>query len=134
MSYLLRKFAYFIEGRRAILYLLVIWEVLVGYAFLTGRAPFYSGLPILLLGPTIIAVMLAKEVGHPKNWWAPFFGTTITIDEMKKIKNATEGDQLARDMAKWVKEMNIKGVYKENAFRYTFLHRKHAAMFKLAWG
>lgn len=131
---LLVKFAYWMESRRAILWLLLVFETIMAYAYATGKAPANSGIPILLMAPGLVAFMLFQNVGSPKNWWAPFFGTTVTINEMKTCKSAAEGDQLARDLAAWIKEMNIKGVYKENAFRYTFLRRKHATMFKLAWG
>lgn len=135
MTWFLRKFGLFMEDRKAILYLLVAFEALIGYAYATGRAPAKSGIPILLLPPSIVAYMLFQQVGSPKNWWAPFFGTTITIDLKKRVsEDAGAREQYIKDMRAWLKEMRIKPVYEVNALRYTFLRRKHAMMFKLAWG
>ena len=83
---------------------------------------------------TILYFFIMKTIlGHPRNWWVPFGGVTMTIDVDQYIKDGKDPEALAPEIEDWVKNM-VKGrYYKVNPYRYIFLHRRDAAMFKLAW-
>lgn len=84
--------------------------------------------------PITMAIFLAEAYGRPRYWWAYWFGTTLTVSPKKfERERGVDTDRLARELEDWFETTNLKGVFKHNAFKYQFLRKKDASMFKLAW-
>jgi hypothetical protein len=125
-----------LRHRRTALWMMLVFEAVLVYSYISGTSSRW-GLLVLTLPPFIVALSLGNQFGPPKNWWAAYWGTTITVDPKKHVPASTtykDTFRLEDQLADWLKQMRIRPVYKVNAFRYTFLRKKHAAMFKLAWG
>lgn len=124
-----------LTSRRSDLWVLLIMESIFTTGLLLNHHRGQLSCLVLTLAPIAILTGLFSNFGSPKNWWAAYFGTTMTVNTDRfEGQYVGKGDILREDVANWLRESNIKPYYKQNAFRYVFLRKKHAVMFKLAWG
>lgn len=114
--------------------------ILIFNAFITPLIQIFSTPQIwwaFFLPTLTILFLLTLDNGNPLRWWALFTGVEIKVD-LDKIsrEEAIHGfDSMRPKIQEWLKETTPKYQYiMINPYRYKFLRKRHAAMFKLAWG
>lgn len=84
-----------------------------------------------------VCVMMGMRYGSPLNWWSPYFGTMMTVnfDKLSDRERAGEyPEAIQNEIAQWVANCSKGRYIKINPYRYQFLRKGDAMMFKLAWG
>jgi hypothetical protein len=123
-----------LSSRRGLLYVVAIWQALLLYVILTqSKAGFWGNWGIFAIGPTILCVQLGSRYGSPLNWWVEGWGTTVWTE--KRFRDSKqEFKPWCDEINEWLKTTRTRPYYQMNDFSYVFLRKRHAAMFKLAWG
>jgi hypothetical protein len=110
-------------------------EVIFVLSYLTDKHHSVISFFLLALPPTMLAMGLGSQFGRPKNWWAAYLGTVMDVNlDRFEAEYGHKGHVLRKEIEVWFKDCGIKHYYQQNAFRYVFFHKRHATLFKLAWG
>lgn len=77
------------------------------------------------------------KYGSPLNWWQPFFGHDIKVNQDKIAEREAQGEcsyAMQKEIFAWVEGCTKSRWARINPYKYRFLRKGDAAMFKLAWG
>jgi len=122
------------HARRSLFHMVWILFAITVIFFLVPKQDYwwFTFLPFAIV---IIGLMLSH--GNPLRWWSPFLGIEVKVN-LGRIsqEEAIHGfDSMRPKIESWLKETTPKYQYVMiNPYRYRFLRKKHAVMFKLAWG
>lgn len=87
--------------------------------------------------PVSMMSFLVVDFGNPLRWWHLFTGIEIRVDldKISREESVHGFDSMRPKIQEWLEETTPKYQYiMINPYRYKFLRKRHAAMFKLAWG
>lgn len=124
----------FMSSKRVPLWLGLVIEGIILYAILADHIVIGQEVFIACLIPALMVYELSTHFQNPKNWWAAFWGVTVDVNLDRFQEYQTRGDVLRDEIKAWLVQTNLKPHFQPNAFRHIFLRKKHATMFKLAWG
>ena len=76
-------------------------------------------------------IFLFKEYSAPKNWWAAFYGYDIEVSP--RVGRAYNSDIHAQ-LQQWFLDNGDPEKFSLLRWKYRFLHRSDAVLFKMVWG
>jgi hypothetical protein len=88
---------------------------------------------IFCIGPMVLVWQMHQRWGHPKYWWAEFWGISISFERSFR-QSGLDYESFRKQLDEWL-EITKPGLFvQQPGHSFLFLRKKNAAIFKLAWG